>query len=152
MSADYTIIPPARDLAPPPGYAAYDMVDPFEAELGPFFRKIGNAGAEKKGGAVELAAFIDDRHCNADGLAAPGALWLFADAFSGWTGFFYLDLEWCVTVRMGMELLNRPAQGALLEAQGRIVHRDGPIMRIDTEVISDGLPVMLTRSTWKITG
>lgn len=146
------VIPPLRALDPPPGYKAYDLVDPFEAELGPLFRKQGNEGAEKKGGPVELAAFVDDRHCAPDGRAAPGALWLFADAFCGWTGFFYLDLEWCVTVRMSLELLNRPKNGALLTAQGRIVHHEDKIMRIDASFEADGMAVMLARSTWKITG
>lgn len=151
--SDLPVIAPKRALAAPPGYGAYDLVDPFEAELGPLFRKTGNEGAEKRGEPVEFAVYLDDRHCGPDGLAAPGALWPLADAFCGWTGYFYLDFEWCVTMRMSLELLMRPAGGTLLLAQGRMVHRDGAIMRIDADFsLGDGTPVMLARSIWKITG
>jgi len=72
------ILTPARDILPPSGWANLPLWDPFEAFLGPMLYR------READGAIRFALQVDDRHCDGQGVAAPGLLMTYADATIGW--------------------------------------------------------------------
>lgn len=135
-----------RDVAPPPGFAAHDLHDPFEALLGPYFERYEEDGAR-------VTAFIlDDRHVNADGLAHEGMLMTFADAKLGGAASRGADGKACVTMSLQASFLGAARLGDTIICRTRIEKKTRAVMFVSATFSVDDEPVMTATSLWKVLG
>lgn len=137
---------------PPAGYAHLKVLDPFEAQLAPFYRHKDDVAGS---GTARICYRIDDRHVTGpkteDGrLATPGALMTFADATLGWAAW---DGTPIATIRLNAEITKRPPEGAWVFAKTKVAARDEDSLTI-TGVFTDeaGAILMNVSSRWKIVG
>jgi len=136
------------DPAPPAGYQHLRLLDPFEAQLAPYYRHEGDVEGS---GTARICYKIDDRHVTGtERLATAGALMTFADATLGWAAW---DGTPIATIRLNAEISKRPPEGAWVFAETRVTARDEDSLTIiGTFTDEDGAVLMTVSSRWKIVG
>ncbi len=133
---------------PPAGYAHLKVLDPFEAQLAPFYRHKDDVAGS---GDARICYFIDDRHVSgADRLATAGAMMTLADATLGWAAW---DGTPIATIRLSAEISKRPAENSWMFGETHVTARDEDSLTI-TGIFRDeaGDILMTVSSRWKIVG
>lgn len=139
-------IAPERVIAPPPGYRAMTLTDPFEAWVGPIFEATGATGERR------FAFVLDDRHANLRGVAHGGMLMTFADAVLGSAAWAASGGKVCVTLSQETNFLRAVRVGDLVECTPRVVHGGRAVICVEAVLSVGGTPVLTARSLWKILG
>ncbi|MGB1086889.1 MAG: PaaI family thioesterase [Alphaproteobacteria bacterium] len=140
-----------RKVAAPAGYHNQPIFDPFEAEIGPFFRADGNDGAQKQGKPVLLALPIAEEFAGPDGNPAVGPILCFADASMGWAVWDLLDDPPCVTLSFTADWLQKPKIGDWVYGETEVSGREGDTVTArGTFRDQHGNTLLTTRSLWKL--
>lgn len=138
----------ARPLDPnaPSGYKHLRLLDPFEAQLAPFYRHEDDVDGS---GSARICFKVDDRHVSGpERLATAGALMSFADATLGWAAW---DGTPIATIRLNAEITRKPPEGTWVFAETQVAARDEDNLTIlGTYKDSDGSVLMTVVSRWKI--
>lgn len=138
MSVDVTEVPE--------GYAAQDLIDPFEKFIGPWFDR------DEEGQRV-VAFRVSEQHLGPDGIHIhEGQLMAFADGSSGCTAYWDNDYRPCATLSMQISFLSFPKLGDLVESRARFTRKTRSILFIENEISVDGEPVLRASSLWKVLG
>lgn len=140
---DYPRLICARDVAPPAGFEACPIIDPFEAYIGPYFRR-----RDAKG--YEFCLPLDDRHLNAMGNAHGGMLMTFADASMGLTAWEAVPDSPVVTLGMNLTFQSAATAGALLRMSPRITRQTRSVLFIEGDLRIDDQIIAGATSIWKI--
>jgi acyl-coenzyme A thioesterase PaaI-like protein len=134
------------EAAPPAGFVAIDLFDPFEAHVGPLFERIEADG-------TRVAAFrVDERHVREDGTAHEGMMMTFADAFMGGAAWRGTQGRSCVTLSMQTSYPGEARLGDIVECRTRLDHRTRAIVFISARFSVAGEDVMTATSLWKVLG
>lgn len=139
-------IPSPVTVTPPPGFAAQELHDPFEAHMGPLFERY-EADGER------VSAFIaDERHLREDGTVHEGMMMTFADAFLGGAAWRGSGGKPCVTMSLQASFLADVPRGATIECRTRVEKRTRSVMFVSASFTVGGEQVMTATSLWKVLG
>jgi acyl-coenzyme A thioesterase PaaI-like protein len=138
-------IPPARDVAPPPGWSASTHFDTFEAFLGPWFERFVD-------GQRDMAFIVDDRHTNVSGYAHGAALMTFSDAVLGYKVWDETNRAMCVTISQQTNFVGSGRFGNLIECRPVLVRKTREIVFVRGEFFTNGQIVFTAQSAWKLLG
>ena len=133
---------------PPAGYAHLKVLDPFEAQLAPFYRHTDDVAGS---GDARICYYIDDRHVSGpDRLATAGALMTFADATLGWAAW---DGAPIATIRLSAEISKHPPENSWVFGETHVTARDDDSLTIiGTYRDENGDVLMTVSSRWKTFG
>ncbi len=133
---------------PPAGYQHLKVLDPFEAQLAPFYRHQDDVAGS---GRARICYWVGDRHVSGpDRRATAGALMTFADATLGWAAW---DGTPIATMRLNAEISNLPPENSWVFAETRVIARDTDALTIvGTFKDESGTVLMTASSRWKIVG
>ncbi len=137
---------PARDVAPPQGWRATPLVDPFEAFCGPFFsRDLGQ-------GRIEYGFLCDERHVNQRRVCHGGLLMTFVDHALGYHMWAVNGGGWAVTVSQSTSFLAPVRLGDFVTVAPECARKTRSLifMRGDFQVA--GETVLTAASLWKAVG
>ncbi|TNE37878.1 MAG: PaaI family thioesterase [Alphaproteobacteria bacterium] len=152
MSSHLKPLPPAREVAAPPGYEIMTLFDPFEAFVGPFFDKRVPQDGPGFDGKGELWAsfFIDERHVNTQGICHGGMLMSFADATLGIIAWRINNQNPSVTLSMQTNFLKAGRIGDLVEVRPRLERKASGILFASGSFEVNGEPLFTATSLWKL--
>lgn len=143
----------SRQVQAPAGYHNQPLFDPFEAEIGPFFRADGNDGAQKRGQPIRLALPMAEELAGPDGTPAAGALLCFADAAMGWAVWDLLDEPPCVTLSLTADWLKKPEIGGWVFGETEVVGVEGQDVTVRGTFRNEAGEILFTtRSFWRLLG
>jgi uncharacterized protein (TIGR00369 family) len=118
------------------GWRSFGEIDPFEAQVGPFyFRK-------EPDGRMRTAFRAERRHMNGGGFMHGGCLMTFADFALFVIAHEVLKGSWAVTATFNAEFLGSVQEGALLEGAGEVVKAGRSLVFVRGLVVSGEAPVL----------
>lgn len=141
-----------RDVAAPRGFTAQDLVDPFEALVGPFF--IRDPSPLRTGdleAPLEVAFQIDDRHINGNGICHGGMFLTFADATMGIVPWL-VNEDYAVTLSLQSQFLKPGRLGDVVFTRPRLIRKTPSIIFIESTFEIEDEIVFTTTSLWKVIG
>lgn len=141
--SDFPVLASARAVQPPEGFEVCPIIDPFEAYIGPYFRRRAPEG-------YEFCLPLDDRHMNAMGNAHGGMLMTFADASMGLTAWEAVSEAPVVTLGMNLTFQSAAPAGSLLRITPRITRQTRSVLFIEGDLRMDDQIVAGVTSIWKI--
>lgn len=141
--SDFPLLTSARAVAPPEGFEACPIIDPFEAYIGPYFRRRLPEGCE-------FCLPLDDRHLNAMGNAHGGLLMTFADASMGLTAWEAVTNGPVVTLGMNLTFQSAVQAGSLIRITPRITRQTRSVLFIEGDLRMDDQIIAGATSIWKI--
>ncbi len=133
----------ARSINPPDGFEPCHVIDPFEAYIGPYFRRSSPAG-------TEFCMLLDERHLNAMGNAHGGLLMTFADAAMGMLAWESVAQHPVVTLGMNLTFQRPAPAGSQLLMTPRITRQTRSMLFIDGELSVDDHIVAGATSIWRV--
>ena len=142
---DYPILTPNRtDVATPEGFRPVDLIDPYEAHIGPYFVR------DDADGGQTFALPLDRRHMNAWGNAHGGLLMTFSDAALGMTTWRVTNWQPCVTLDLSLSFLKPGPLGGLLTVKPEVTRQTKQILflRGDLKVGDD--TIATATSVWQV--
>ena len=139
----FPLLVAARTVKPPEGFDPCPLIDPFEAYIGPYFRRRGPQG-------FEFCLPLDERHLNAMGTAHGGMLMTFADASMGLTALEAVADGLAVTLSMNLTFQRAAPAGALLRITPRITRQTRSVLFIEGDLCVDDQIIAGATSIWKI--
>ena len=132
-----------NDIAPPPGWRATKLIDPFEIFIGPIFEQ-GETGSKTYGFTVR------DQHTNLRGVTHGGMLMTFADLTLGAAVWDMTENQPCVTMNMQTQFLNSSKAGDFVEVRPEITRRTKSVIFCRGDFLVGGEIVMTASSVWKL--
>ena len=141
--SDFPLLTSARTVAPPEGFEICPIIDPFEAYIGPYFRRRVPEGCE-------FCLPLDDRHLNAMGNAHGGMLMTFADASMGLTAWEAVTDGPVVTLGMNLTFQSAAQVGSLIRITPRITRQTRSVLFIEGDLRTDDQIIAGATSIWKI--
>ena len=141
--SDFPLLTSARTVQPPEGFEPCPIIDPFEAYIGPYFRRRVPDGCE-------FCLPLDDRHLNAMGNAHGGMLLTFADASMGLTAWEAVTDGPVVTLGMNLTFQSAAQAGSLLRITPRITRQTRSVLFIEGDLRVDDQIIAGATSIWKI--
>lgn len=133
------------EFAPPPGYTATPLIDPFEQLIGPVFEK--GTYPDKS-----YAFRIDARHVNRRGVLHGGMAMTLADLTHGQAVWDETGKLPCVTLNMQTHFLKPAAEGDLVEVTPRLVQRTRALVFMRGDFLVRGAAIFTAASIWKLLG
>ena len=134
------------EVTPPPGFSQHELLDPFEAHMGPFFERVDAEGNH-------VGAFItDERHLRADGSVHEGMMMTFADTFLGGAALRSSQSKSCVTMSLQTSFLADLTQGDLVECHTKVDKQTRTVVFVSARFTVDGKPVMTATGLWRMVG
>ena len=140
---DFPTLVCARAVHSPEGFEACPIFDPFEAYIGPYFRRRVPEGCE-------FCLPLDDRHLNAMGNAHGGTLMTFADASMGLTAWEAVSEAPVVTLGMNLTFQSAAPAGSLLRITPRVSRQTRSVLFLEGDLRMDDQIVAGVTSIWKI--
>lgn len=125
----------------PSGYVALDWRRGFGRQIGPLYRRLGEAGAT-------FGFRVEDHHTNGMANAHGGMLMSFADMAWGGVVSFETSSYW-VTIRLTCDFLSSAHIGDWVEAGGETLSREGDIYVVRGRVWRGGDTLMTGTGLFK---
>ena len=153
-ASERKVIAAARQVDPPEGYTEIDLIEPYEALLGPMFEKrLPEPGPDLEGeGNWSYAFYVDERHLNWSDNCHGGMLLSFADAVLGAAAWRCDRTGPCVTLSTQASFLSSGKLGDLVEVRPEIVRKTRDILFVRGDFEVDGLALLTVTSLWKVIG
>jgi uncharacterized protein (TIGR00369 family) len=140
----YPLQTPARGVDAPEGFEPVPLIDPYEAYVGPYFRR------RLEDGSTEYAMPMDERHANAFGVVHGGLLMSFADAACGMTAWAAADWRPAVTLSMNVTFQSAAPSATVLRLRPVIARQTRTILFINGEIFAGDVSVAGVVSVWKV--
>lgn len=138
-------LPSPAHVAPPEGWRACELHDPFEAYVGPLFER------EEEGERI-FGFIVDERHVNESGTVHEGMMMTFADAFLGSAAHRGAENKSCVTLSLQASFLAAPGIGAFIECRTKLERKTRAIIFVSGRFSAGGEDAMTATSLWKVLG
>jgi uncharacterized protein (TIGR00369 family) len=141
----YEILVPNRtDVPAPPGFRPVDIIDPYEAHIGPYFVR------DDADGGQTFALPLDHRHMNAWGSAHGGLLMTFTDAALGMATWRAAGWQPSVTLDMNVSFLRPSTTGDLVTLRPVITRQTKQIVFVRGDLKVGDETIATATSVWKI--
>lgn len=118
-------------------------------EIGAFIRDFGEIRSTQEPGGAVFSMPVEERHLDASGYMAMGALLAFADHAVGNAGIHVLGVGQ-VTIQLQLVPLAPVAKGQILWGTGEVVAVDDDILHLKGRLWVENLTVATVDGRWKL--
>jgi acyl-coenzyme A thioesterase PaaI-like protein len=113
-----------------------DRLDPYEQNVGPFYKR------QDEHGNRQSAFRVEKRHLNNSGFVHGGCLMSFADFSLFWIAHEFTSVSPAVTASFNSEFISSAKQSDLLQSQGEVVRAASSLIFVRGLITNLGKPVL----------